>query len=95
MNRYELAIVINGEVSDETKGETLEKIKALIQRFDGNIEKIDDRGKRRLAYEIQKVRDGFYYFISFSTDSKTTIEIGKQIRIMETVLRFLVVKMEE
>lgn len=95
MNQYELALVINGKLTDEVRDEALEKVKALIERFEGKIAKVDDWGKRRLAYEIQKVREGFYYFITFESEADAPAQIEKRIRIMETVLRFLIVKAED
>lgn len=95
MNQYELALVINGKLADEARDESLEKVKALIERFEGSVVKVDDWGKRRLAYEIQKVREGFYYFITFESPSTTPAQVEKRIRIMETVLRFLIVKVEQ
>jgi small subunit ribosomal protein S6 len=95
MNQYELALVINGKLTDEVRDEALEKVKALIERFEGKIAKVDDWGKRRLAYEIQKVREGFYYFITFESEAEAPAQIEKRIRIMETVLRFLIVKAED
>lgn len=94
MNQYELALVINGKLTEEARDEALEKVKALVERFDGKITKIDDWGKRRLAYEIQKVKEGFYYFITFESEADAPAQIEKRIRIMETVLRFLIVKAE-
>jgi small subunit ribosomal protein S6 len=95
MNQYELALVINGKLVDETRDEALEKVKALIERFDGTITKVDDWGKRRLAYDIQKVREGFYYFITFESEPTTPAQVEQRIRIMETVLRFLIVRVEK
>jgi small subunit ribosomal protein S6 len=92
MNQYELALVINGTVDEKVKEETLEKVKGLVSRFEGEVVKVDDWGKRRLAYDIQKVREGFYYFITFESSVDAPSEIEKRIRIMETVLRFLIVK---
>ena len=94
MNKYELALVINGKLTDEARDEALEKVKALIERFEGSIVKVDDWGKRRLAYDIQKVREGFYYFITFESEPGAPAQIEERIRIMETVLRFLIVRSE-
>jgi small subunit ribosomal protein S6 len=94
MKTYELALVINGKLEEEAKIETFEKVKGYIERFGGTIVNVDDWGKRRLAYEIQKMRDGFYYFITFESTSEVPAEVEKRIRIMETVLRFLIVNKE-
>ena len=94
MKTYELALVLNGKLDEETKVAALEKAKGYIERFDGKIVNVDDWGKRRLAYEIQKMREGFYYFITFEASSEVPAEVEQRIRIMETVLRFLIVKAE-
>lgn len=95
MNKYELAIVINGKVETEVKEATLEKIKGYVERFGGTISEVDDWGKRRLAYEIEKVKEGFYYFIKFESASDSPAEIEKRVRIMEPVLRFLFRRLED
>ncbi|GMQ57643.1 30S ribosomal protein S6 [Vallitalea sediminicola] len=95
MNNYELAIVISGNVETEVKEAALEKIKGYIERFGGTIGEIDDWGKRRLAYEIDKVKEGYYYFIKFQSSSDAPAEIEKRIRIMEPVLRFLFKRLED
>ena len=63
MNKYELALVLNPLLDEEAKTEAFNKVQDLITRFGGTIEKVDDWGKRRLAYEIKKVNEGFYSFI--------------------------------
>lgn len=95
MNKYELALVINGKLADEARDEALEQVKGYIERFGGSIVNVDDWGKRRLAYEIQKMREGFYYFITFESESDSPAQIESRIRIMETVIRFLIVRVEE
>ena len=57
MNKYELALVLNPSLDEEAKTEAFNKVQDLITRFGGTIEKIDDWGKRRLAYEIKKVNE--------------------------------------
>ncbi len=94
MNTYELAFVLNGKLEEEAKIAALDKAKGYIERFGGKIVNVDDWGKKRLAYEIQKMREGFYYFITFESASDAPAEIEKRIRIMETVLRFLIVSKE-
>ncbi len=95
MNKYELALVINGRVDEETKLSTLEKVKEYVDRFGGTISKVDEWGKRKLAYEINKIREGFYYFIHFESNADTPSEIEKRIRIMESILRFLIIRQED
>ena len=65
MNKYELAVVVSAKVEDEVRAETIDKVKALIERFGGTVTGIDEWGRKRLAYEIQKMKEGYYYFVQF------------------------------
>ena len=94
MNKYELAVVVSAKIEDEERAAVVDKCKALIERFGGTITNVDDWGKKRLAYEIQKMKEGFYYFIQFEAVSSAPAEIESRIRIMDNVLRYLVVKNE-
>ena len=94
MNKYELAVVVSAKIEDEERAAVVDKCKALIERFGGTITNVDDWGKKRLAYEIQKMKEGFYYFIQFEAESSAPAEIEGRIRIMDNVLRYLVVKNE-
>ncbi|MCM1134327.1 MAG: 30S ribosomal protein S6 [Clostridium sp.] len=95
MNKYELAVVVSAKLEDEERAAVVENCKALIERFGGTITNVDDWGKKRLAYEIQKMKEGFYYFIQFDAESTAPGEIESRIRIMDNVIRFLCVKQEK
>ena len=92
MHKYEMAVVLRPDLDEETKAAESQKVMDLITRFGGTLEKVDDWGKRRLAYEIQKVNEGFFSFISFDADSTAPAELESRMRIMETVLRSLIVR---
>lgn len=94
MNKYELAVVVSARIEDEERAATIEKVKALIERFGGVVTNVDDAGKKRLAYEIQKMREGFYYFITFEGNSSAPAEIEQRIRIMENVIRYLCIRQD-
>ena len=94
MNKYEFAVVVNAKIEDEARLATIEKVKEYITRFGGTITNVDDWGKKRLAYEIQKMREGFYYFIQFDAEATAPAEIERHVRIMENVIRYLCVKQE-
>lgn len=94
MNKYELAVVLNVKLEDEERTETIEKVKGYITRFGGTVTNVDEWGKKRLAYEIQKMKEGFYYFIQFDSDSNTPNELEAHVRIMEPVIRYLCVRQE-
>ncbi len=95
MNKYELALVVNAKIEDEERAAVVEKAKEYITRFGGTITNVDEWGKKRLAYEIQKMREGFYYFIQFDANADCPAEIEKRVRILDNVLRFLCVRQDE
>ena len=94
MNKYEIALVVNAKIEDEARTATVEKVKEYLTTFGGTITNIEEAGKKRLAYEIQKMREGFYYFIQFDAESSSPAELEQRLRIMENVLRYLCVKQE-
>ena len=94
MNKYELALVVSARLEDEERVATVEKVKAYIERFGGQITNVDDWGKKRLAYEIQKMKEGFFYFIQFDAAGTAPAEIEARVRIMDNVLRYLVVRQD-
>ncbi len=94
MNKYELALVVSTKLEDEARDAVVEKAKGYITRYDGTITEVEEWGKKRLAYEIQKMHEGFYYFIHFEAPSTAPAEIERHVRIMDNVLRYLVVKSE-
>ena len=94
MSKYELAVVVSAKLEDDARAEVIEKVKALVTRFGGNITDVDEWGKKRLAYEIQKMKEAYYYFIHFESETTTPGEIEERIRIMDGVIRYLCVKLE-
>ena len=94
MNKYELAVVVNAKIEDDERAQVIEKVKEMITRFGGNVTDVDEWGKRRLAYEIQKMKEAYYYFVHFEADATVPGEIEQRVRIMDNVLRYLCVKQE-
>ena len=93
MNKYELCVVLNAKLEDDARNSEIEKIKSYITRFGGTVdEAIEEWGKRRFAYEINHMNEGYYYFIKFDGKSSTPKELEDSVRIMENVVRFLIVK---
>ena len=61
MNKYELALVVNAKIEDDARVATVEKAKEYVTKFGGNITNVEEWGKKKLAYEIQHMKEGFYY----------------------------------
>lgn len=94
MNKYELALILSPALDEEARVAEVEKIQATLERFGAKIEKVDDWGKRKLAYDIKKVSEGFYSFTTFEAEASAPAEIESRMRIMENVLRYLIVRKE-
>jgi small subunit ribosomal protein S6 len=94
MNKYELAVVLSAAIDDEARLAALERVKEYVTRFGGTITNVDDWGKKKLAYEIQKMSEAYYYFIKFEAETGCPAEVEAHIRLMEQVIRFLIVKDE-
>lgn len=93
MNKYEVAVVISSTLSDEERAAVLEQVKGYIAKYDGVVTDVDEWGKRKLAYEIRKENEGYYYFIKVDAEPTMAVELEKNLRLMnETVLRYLIVR---
>ena len=95
MNKYELAVAVSAKIEDDERAATIDKVKAYVERFGGQITNIDEWGKRRLAYEVQHMKEAFYYFIQFDAEPAAPAEIEDNIRNMENIVRFLCVRQDE
>ena len=83
---YELALVLNGKLEDDARAEALEKVQNYITRFGGSIVNVDDWGKKRFAYDINKQKEGFYYFIKFQSEDNNCpneLEASSKLNIKE------------
>ena len=91
MNKYETVFIINPSVEDAG-------VKTLIQKFsdlinsDGKVEKVDELGKKKLAYEINKNKEGYYVVYDFEAKPKLIAELERNYRITDEVIKFIVVK---
>ena len=85
MNKYELTVVVNAKIEDDVRVATVEKVKEYVARYGGTVTNVDEWGKKRLAYEIQKMKEGFYYFIQFEADATAPAEIERHVRILSLI----------
>lgn len=95
MSKYELCVVVSAKLEDDVRTATVDKCKETIAKCGGSVTDVEEGGKRKLAYEIEKVKEAYYYFIHFDADEKAPADIEGYVRIMDNVLRFLCVKQDE
>jgi small subunit ribosomal protein S6 len=95
MNKYELVLVVSTKIEDEARAALVAKVQDYITTAGGVVTNVDAKEKQRLAYEIQKMKEGYYYFIQFDAESTVPAQVESRVRIMENVLRFLCVRQDE
>ena len=94
MNKYESVIIINPSVDEEG-------IKSLVAKFtdlintDGKVEKVDDLGKRKLAYEVKKQKEGYYQVFNFEANPELIKELERNYRITDEVIKFMTINVDE
>ena len=94
MNKYETVFIINPSVEDSGVKELIEKFSKLINN-DGKVESVEELGKKKLAYEIQKNSEGIYVLINFEAEPSLIKELERVYRITDDVIKFIVVRKEE
>ena len=95
MNKYELTLVVNAKIDEDARTAAVEKVKAYIEKANATITNVEDCGLKKLAYEIQKMGEAYYYFIQFDAEPSAPIEIENRVRIMDNVIIFLCVRQDE
>jgi len=95
MTKYELALVVNAVIEDEAREAVLNNVKDMLAKLGAADIKVEDAGVKKLAYDIQKMSEGYYYFIQFDAETSVPAQIEAKVRIMENVLRFLCVRQDE
>lgn len=95
MEKYELTVVLPGDAKEAKRKSAREKIEKLVKTLKGKVEKVDDRGKVDLAYEIKENKSGIFLIFGLELDSKHAKTIDDKLRMEEEIIRYLLVKSEE
>lgn len=94
MNKYESIIIINPNCTDEA-------INALVNRFtglineNGKVESVENMGKKRLAYEVNKNKEGFYIVFNFDASPDSIEELQRNYRITDDIIKFMIIKKDD
>jgi len=94
-NLYEGMYVISATLSDDARNKTLEKIQAGITSHAGEIVKLHDQGRRRLTYQIEGHREGYYYLIYFKVKPAAISELWQEYHLNEDLVRFMTLRTEK
>ena len=87
---YELGFILNPEVSEEQSHAMLERVEQIVSNYDGQVVRVNQWGRRRLAYPIQHHRDGYYVFFDMILTPETVLELDRTMKVSEEVLRHLI-----
>lgn len=93
MNKYESVVIINPAVEEDKVKELSQKFTDIINN-DGKVEKVEDLGKKKLAYEVKKNKEGYYVVINFDANPNLISELERNYRIMDEVIKFITIKAE-
>lgn len=94
-HQYELMVILDPEIDERTVAPSLDKFLNVIRNDGGTVENVDIWGRRRLAYEIKKKAEGIYAVVNFTANSDATVELDRQLKLSEAVLRTKVLRAEE
>ena len=94
MRKYATICIVHPSLDEEAVKANIEKFKGVIENGGGTVENVDFWGKRKLAYEIAKVNEGFYTLINFEANTELPKELDRVFRITDGVIRHIVVKQE-
>ncbi|MCS7023517.1 MAG: 30S ribosomal protein S6 [Bryobacteraceae bacterium] len=95
MRIYEELFILKPDVTEEEIDAVIEQIRSTVAAGGGTVEKVDKWGKRRLAYKVRKCTEGIYVLMVFSAPSETVKEIERRLRVSDSVIRFLTVRIDE
>jgi len=95
MQKYETIFIINPDLTDEDTKGIIEKVSGIIQRLKGETLKVEEWGRRKLAYEIKKMSKGYYVLIHFTGTTEVLNEIERNLRLIDGVLKFQTVRLDK
>ena len=94
MNKYETVILLKNDITEEKRNNVIDTIKKYLNE-NGKITKIDELGIKKLAYDIQKYKEAYYYVIEFNSKSESIAELERIYRITDEILKFIVMRIDE
>jgi small subunit ribosomal protein S6 len=93
--QYELVYIASPEASEQTVADLHTQVEQIVQRFNGTLDKTENWGRRKLAYEIGRAREGTYVVETISGAGEMMKEIDRRLRVTDTIIRHLIVRVDE
>ena len=95
MTEYEILLLLDPDLPEEKPGEVVGRVRTLIERGGGTVERHDAWGRRKLAYPIAKKEEGVYHLITFAAEAETLDELSRVLKIDDDVLRHMATRRPE
>jgi small subunit ribosomal protein S6 len=95
MNRYEIALIIRPDVEEEAQQQLIERLSQILTADGGQVDNVETWGRRRLAYPIQKVNEGYYYFVQGQFSSSVLPELDRMTKLSEDIVRHMVIRQDK
>ncbi|RDW16778.1 30S ribosomal protein S6 [Oceanobacillus chungangensis] len=95
MRKYEIMYIIRPDIEEDAKTALIERFNGILTDNGAEIEKVDEKGKKRLAYEINDYRDGYYVIINFNGDDKSVNEFDRLAKFSEDIIRHIAIRVDE
>jgi small subunit ribosomal protein S6 len=95
MRDYELVIIVTPDIDETAMAEVVEKVKSWISEVGGSIESFEEWGRQKLAYLIQKNKEGQYYLFNLKLEPTAVINLERNFRLQESIMRFLIVNKDD
>ncbi|HLQ72945.1 MAG TPA: 30S ribosomal protein S6 [Bacillota bacterium] len=95
MRKYEIMYIVRPDIEEEAQTALIERFNKILTDNGAEIEKVDEQGKRRFAYEINDYRDGYYILINFTSDQEAINEFDRQAKFSDDILRHIAVRVED
>ena len=91
MNSYEMMYIIPSQSSDEEKESMIALVNSMIEKENGKIESVERVGNKKLAYEINKKREGYYVLVNFTADAEVPNKLGSLLSITNNIMRYIII----
>ena len=95
MNHYETIYIVNPTLDDDSLKEAIDKFSDLIKKLKGSIVKVNEWGKRKLAYEVKRFDKGHYVVLDFCALPKMVTELERNLKLDDRILKYITVKIDE
>ncbi|NAO99612.1 30S ribosomal protein S6 [Halomonas sp. MG34] len=95
MRKYEIMYIIRPDIEEDAQTALIERFKGILTDNGAEIEKVDEKGKKRLAYEIKDYRDGYYVIINFSGDENAVNEFDRLAKFSDDIIRHIAIREED